>query len=454
VRTANHGVIRYHARWVLPIARPPIAHATVAVDGSRIVYVGPRDGAPPGADSELGDAVLMPGLVNVHTHLELTTFRGFLERLPFRDWIVGVQRAKERVMSSASFLDAARLGLEEGLRAGITTYADTCDSGAALHAMRELYVRGIVYQEVFGPAPDACAASMAELAARLAALRAAASPLQRVGVSPHAPYTVSAPLFRAVASLAQRGALPVAVHVAESEAEREYVTHGRGPFADALRGRGIPVDARGMSSVQLLAECGVLETKPLLIHCVHVDARDVDAMARADCAVAHCPVSNAKLGHGVAPLGAMLDAGLRVGLGSDSVASNNRMDLLEEGRLAALLQRSAARDAALISSAQALELATVGGARALGLDAEIGTLEVGKAADLAAFPLEGERGVPVYAPEDALLHAVGARPARLVTVAGVERVRDGVVHGADPAVRDRVAAAARALARHAGSPLS
>ncbi len=442
-------MIRYHARWVLPIARPAIAHGTVAVEGSRIAYVGPRDGAPPGMDDELGEAVLMPGLVNVHTHLELTAFRGYLERLAFREWIATLQCAKERVMTPASFLDAARLGIEEGLRAGITTYADTCDSGAALRAMREMRVRGIVYQEVFGPDPNAHAASMAALLDRWTVLRADAGPLQRVGVSPHAPYTVSVPLFRAVAELARREDLAVAIHVAESAAEQAFVTRGSGPFADALRARGIPVRARGCSSIALLERSGVLELHPLLIHCVRVDEQDIACMAKHDCAVAHCPVSNAKLGHGVAPLGAMREAGLRVGLGSDSVGSNNRMDLLAEARAGVLMHRATMRDAGFLPAAEALALSTMGGARALGLDAAIGTLEVGKEADLAAFALDGAAAVPVYAPEDALVHAVGAGPrdARLVTVAGVELVRDGVVHGADPSVRERVAETARALAQ-------
>ncbi len=168
-------MIRYHARWVLPITAPPIRDGTVVELGGRIVYVGSRDGAPGGADHDLGECALIPGLVNAHTHLELTVFRGLLEKLSFREWIVCLQGAKVEVMTVERFLDSARWGLAEGVRAGITTYADTCDSGVALEAMRERGVRGIMYQEVFSPSPEPAAvreaaAALAERLARLVVL--------------------------------------------------------------------------------------------------------------------------------------------------------------------------------------------------------------------------------------------------------------------------------------------
>src|SRR5687767_4208283 len=132
----------FHARWVLPISRPPIEHGTVGVHDGRIGYVGPRDGAPEGGATELGDSILLPGLVNAHTHLELTVMRGFLEELSFREWILGLTTARRAVLSSDDLLDSARAGILEGLRAGITTYADTSESGVTLEAMNELGVRG------------------------------------------------------------------------------------------------------------------------------------------------------------------------------------------------------------------------------------------------------------------------------------------------------------------------
>jgi cytosine/adenosine deaminase-related metal-dependent hydrolase len=438
-------VIRYRARHVLPITAPPLAHGVVAVEGDRIVYVGPASAAPPGDEVDLGDTALLPGLVNAHTHLELTAMRGFLEDLDFRSWILRLTSAKRAVLSRDMLLDAARYGIEEGLRRGITTFADTCDSGVAFDAMREYRVRGVMYQEAFGPDPSQCAASLAELRAKVEPLRALETPLVRVGVSPHAPYTVSDALFTAVASYARDESLPIAIHIAESELEHDLVVRGAGAFADGLRARGIAVARRARSPIELLSSLEVLAARPLLIHCVRVDETDIATIARTRCTIAHCPASNAKLGHGIAPLVDFVDAGIAVGLGSDSVASNNRMDLLEEARFAALLQRARVSAFGAVGPAAALSLATLGGARALGLDHEIGSLEVGKAADLAAFPLEFL--APTHDPIAAAVFALPGTSASFVSVAGRELVRDGVLVTQDHALGDRIQASANTLQR-------
>jgi len=438
-------MIRYHARWVLPISRPPIESSTVVEHDGRIVFVGRRSDAPPGIDVDLGDVALLPGLVNVHTHLELTVMRGFLEDLTFRSWITRLTRARRAVLSPAALVDSARAGIAEGLLAGVTTYADTNDSGAPFRAMREMGVRGIAFQEVFGPDPAQCAESLAMLRAKIDAIRPEETSLVRVGASPHAPYSVSDALFEATAAYARHERLPVAVHIAESEDESRFVQHAVGLWAEDHRGRGIPTVVRGASPIRMLERTRVLDVRPLLIHCVRADEEDIAAIARHDCAVAHCPASNAKLGHGVAPLVGFLEAGVRVGLGSDSVASNNRMDLLDEARLAILMQRATLRRHDVVTAAAALELATLGGARALGLDGEIGSLDVGKAADLSAFPLHQARSVPVYDPATALVFSGSGLAATFVAVAGRPLVRDGHLVG-DAADAPTIHAAARALA--------
>ena len=417
-------MIRYHARWVLPISRPAILGGTVAEHDGRIAFVGERSGAPDGADVDLGDVALLPGLVNAHTHLELTVMRGFLEDLDFRSWIFRLTRARREALAPAALLDSARFGIAEGLLAGITTYADTNDSGAPFRAMLEMGVRGISYQEVFGPDPAQCADSLAGLRAKVDALRGQATALVRAGVSPHAPYSVCDALFEGTAAFAIQEGLPVAVHIAESAEESSLVQHALGGWADSHRSRGIEVVPRADSPIRLLERVGVLDARPLLIHCVRVDSGDVAAIARHDCAIAHCPASNAKLGHGIAPLTEFLRAGIRVGIGSDSVASNNRMDLLDEARLGVLMQRARTAQFNAISAGEALELATLGGARALGLESEIGSLDVGKSADLAAFPLDVPRSVPVYDPASALVFAASGRMATFVAVAGRPLVRD------------------------------
>jgi cytosine/adenosine deaminase-related metal-dependent hydrolase len=382
--------------------------------------------------------------VDAHTHLELTVMRGFLEDLSFDRWIIRLNGVKRAVLDRERMLDSARLGILEGLRAGITTYADTCDSGVAFDAMLEAGVRGIMYQEVFGPDPAESERSLAGLREKVAALRPRQTPLVRVGVSPHAPYTVSDPLYAAVARYARAENLPVAVHIAESEVEQAMVERGEGIFADGQRKRGLPVAPRARSSIALIAREGILETGALLIHCVRLDAEDIALVARSSCGIAHCPVSNAKLGNGVSPVLEMHAAGVTIGLGSDSVASNNRMDLFAEARTAVLAQRARLGRHDALCARDVLHFATLGGARALGLERETGSLEPGKSADLAAFPLDA-CSAPVHDPEAAAVFSLPGTPAALVTVAGRELVREGQVLAGDPMLRERVERSACAM---------
>src|SRR5439155_346953 len=231
--------------------------------------------------------------------------------------------------------------------------------------------------------------------------------------SPHAPYTVSEPLYRATAELARRERLPVAVHLAESREETALVRDGAGPFADGLRARGIPVPAHNCTPVQYLSRLGVLQraTGWLCIHCVQVDGPDIESLRNAGAAVALCPRSNRAHGHGTAPLPLFRRAGLAVGFGTDSVVSTGDVDLWSEAGAAGL------------EGSEALRMLTLDGARALGLDAEIGSLDVGKQADLAVFastalrPAPGKRARHPASPRsgpagDARVHGGGGAVAR------------------------------------------
>ncbi len=438
--------MRYHARWVLPITQPPVENGTVVESDGLIIYVGPRSGAPPGEDTDLGEAILLPGLVNTHTHLELTAMRGFLENCQFTEWIDKLRQSRNEVMDAEALLDSARLGIVEGVEAGITTYADTSSSGVVMQAMRDAGVRGIMYQEVFAPDPVNAETAIRELEDRVESLQAGQTELVTLGVSPHAPYTVSDPLYDAAARFANSRQLPLAMHIAESEAELDLVAKGTGEFADRWKRRGIAVSIRSRSPIALLEDRGALDRGPLLIHCVRVDADDIEIMARRRCSVAHCPASNAKFGHGIAPLLPLLAAGIRVGIGSDSVASNNRMDILDEARLSVLIHRAATRRHDAFGAHDALQLATIGGARALGLDSRVGSLEVGKDADLAAFRIDIPRTIPTGDPYSAAIFALPGRSAEIVTVKGRVLVERGRVLAADKALADRVRAVGAALA--------
>ena len=438
--------MRYHARWVLPITQPPLQNATVVESDGIITYVGPRDGAPPGADYDLGESILMPGLVNTHTHLELTAMRGFLEGLSFSDWIDRLRASRNAVLNGEMLLDSARFGILEGLEAGITTYADTCSTGVVMQAMRELGVRGIMYQETFGPDPSHAEAAMTELRARIEKLEPQQTDLVKLGISPHAPYTVSDALYSATAKLAHGKKLALAMHIAESKAEHDIVVNGSGDFAERWRKRGIAVTKRARSPIDLLDRLGVLDTPSLLIHCVRVDDADITTIARRRCAVAHCPASNAKFGHGIAPIIPLMQAGIEVGIGSDSVASNNRMDILDEARLAVLVHRAAAQRHDAFGAHEALELATLGGARALGIADRVGSLDVGKDADLAAFRIDTPRTTPTGDPYSAAVFALPGRSAELTVVKGKVLASGGRAGARDNALVERVRAAGTALA--------
>ncbi|MFL5548889.1 MAG: amidohydrolase family protein [Gemmatimonadaceae bacterium] len=437
--------MRYHARWVLPITQPPIENGTVVEREGLITYVGSRAEAPAGEDQDLGDAILLPGLINTHTHLELTAMRGFLEDCRFAEWIDRLRQSRNEILDTSLLLDSARLGIIEGLEAGITSYADTCSSGVALYAMRELGVRGIMYQEVFGPDPSQAGIAMQDLEDRIGKLSAEQTDLVSLGVSPHAPYTVSDPLYAAAAKFARSLRLPLAMHIAESEPEHDLVTKGTGDFAARWTRRGIPATRRARSPIALLEKHDALGSDALLIHCVRVDDADIATIARHDCSVAHCPASNAKFGHGIAPLLPLVDAGVRVGIGSDSVASNNRMDILDEARLAVLIHRAATTRHDTFGAHQALELATIGGARALRIDSRVGSLEVGKDADLAAFRVDIPRTTPVGDPYSAAIFALPGRSAEMVTVRGRLLVQRGRALASDASLNDRVRNAGIAL---------
>jgi len=220
---------------------------------------------------------------------------------------------------------------------------------------------------------------MAELEATVRPLRRLEGAQLRLGVSPHAPYTVSAPLYGAVAEFARLEHLPIAVHIAESQEETTFVRDGDGPFATALRARGIPLEPKRCSPVAYLVELGVIRVGALCIHCVQVDAADLALLKLTGAAVAHCPRSNAAHHHGRAPLAEFRTVGIPVGLGTDSVVSVGDLDLWAEAEAAGLIGNDA------------LRALTIEGARALGWEAEIGSLEVGKAADLAVFPFAALR---------------------------------------------------------------
>jgi len=433
----------YSGRWVLPIISPVIEYGAIAFEGSQILGVGPQaeivSKFPEAHIQDFGDAAILPGLVNAHSHLELTVMRGFLEREEndFFAWLRKLTLAR-LAMTGEDLLVSATCGAIEAARAGVTCVGDASSvASQAIGALRVVGLRGIVYQESFGPDPSFAAENVAKLRDQISELRALENAVVGIGVSPHAPYTVSGPQLELISRLAIDENLPVMMHAAESESERLFMLEGQGGFADKLRARGIEWEAPGISTIQYLSRHGVLETGPLFAHCINVDERDLELIKQSSAGIAHCPKSNAKLGHGRAPFAEFIKRDLNVGLGSDSMASNNACDMLEEGRFAALLARlpSDSDDSFrkgrmpapdLISAEEALYAATLGGARALRLN-EIGALAVGMQADITVVNLNGAHQQPARDPATSLVFASSGRDVLLTMVAGKEIYRDGHV---------------------------
>ncbi len=429
--------ILYSARWVLPIASPSIEEGAIAIDGSQITDVGTRASLigkyPEAKVHNYPGAVILPGLINAHSHLELTAMRGFLEseESDFTGWLRKLTVARLEFMTSEDRYVSAAWGAIEAVRAGVTALADASDCGyESMNALRDVGMRGLVFQESFGPDPRLADDNFSKLTDKIARLEELETPQVKVGLSPHAPYTVCGRQLELISEFALTEELPVMMHAAESIAEEMLLREGRGTFAEALANRGIEWHAPGLSTVQYLKRHCVLQTRPLLAHCIRVDNADIETLKESGARIAHCPKSNAKLGHGRAPFSVFLDRGIAVGLGSDSVASNNTCDILEEARFATLLARSEIDQVdgqRMLVATDALHAATTGGARALGLEDQTGELRAGLQADFAVVSLAGAHQLPSYDPISTLIFASSGRDVVLTVVAGREVFSAGKV---------------------------
>ena len=413
----------YAARWILPIDGPPVSSGEVVVEDGMIAAIRPRQ-TPANQCRDFGDAVLMPGLVNAHTHLELSVLRGFLEDVPFFPWIRALTAAKAS-LTPGDWLHSARLGAMECIRAGITTVGDNTDAGVTMRILAESGMRGTVYQELFGiDDREPVAPILSALDEKIAAHRRLESGRVRVGVSPHALYTIRPALFAALRDYLQAEQLPTSIHVAESPSESRLIEQGAGEFAEMFARRGITWQSPRLTPTQYANSLGALTPQSLAIHCVHQTLEDTAQLAASGAAIIHCPKSNAKLGAGVAPLARWLRTdGLRVGLGTDSAVSNNAQDLWEEMRFALLLQRAVTEEVEIVTAAQILRLATLGGAEAMGLSDRTGSLAPGKRADLIAVRLNSPHIFPAIDPYAALVYSARADDV-LLTVCDWEVLYD------------------------------
>lgn len=419
------------ARYVLPVSAPHIEDGAVLVRGDRIEAVGTRAelaaAHPDEPVHDFGLAVLMPGFVDLHTHLEYSVFRGAVDDVPYTSWKMQVSQKQER-LGQQDWADSAVLGAMEALGSGITTVADITRSGYSLDAARQSGLGGVFYREVSTMDKSKVAARMSEAVEDIEKWQAAAdgTPIE-VGIAPHSPYTCHPSLFEAAADLAITRGLPAAIHLAGSKDEYDFVRYGSSALAQDFREqsgwRDVAWMPTGVSPVRYLLQWGLLKVPRLLaVHCVQVDEDDIAVLADNGVAIAHCPRCNAKLGMGIAPLPLFFEHGITVGLGTDSPASNNTVDPFDEMRIGLLLQRGVSGESDFFRYFTArtfIRLATIWGARALGLEDEVGSLEPGKRADMIAVDLSSSpHMVPTADPYSALVHAANQKDISMTMVAG------------------------------------
>ncbi|MDX9884807.1 TRZ/ATZ family hydrolase [Thauera sp.] len=406
------------ARWLVPVepAGVVLDHHAVAIRDGLIVAVLPQAQASARFRAtttvDLPRHLLMPGMVNLHVHAAMNLMRGIADDLPLMRWLQeAIWPTEARHVSAAFVRDGTRLAAAEMLRGGITTCNDMYfHPEAAAEAFAEMGMRAVVglvmldFPTSFASDPDDYLRK--GLAARD---QWQGHPLIGFSIAPHAPYTVSDASFGRVLAMANELALPIHLHVHETAREIE----------DSLA-------LHGVRPLSRLARLGVLGENLIGVHAVHLDDADLDLLVRHDCSVAHCPTSNMKLASGIAPVPRLLGAGLRVGLGTDGAASNNRLDLIQEMRHAALLAKLGSMDASALPAHAALRMATLAGARALGLGDRIGSIESGKFADLCAVDFGTLDCQPCFEPVSHLVYVAGREHVSHVWVNGETRVDKGI----------------------------
>lgn len=428
-----HADLLIHADWILPVdaADSTLAHHSLAIDGARIAALLPRAEAEQQIEArqvlDLPGHVLIPGLINAHTHSPMTLLRGLADDLPLMTWLHDhIWPAEGRWVDTEFVADGTRLALLEMLRGGVTCfndmyfYPEVTAQVAADAGMRVL--AGMIVVDF----PTRYAASADEYLRRGLALhdRYRAHPLVRPAFAPHSTYAVAEAPLRRVRTLADELEVQVHIHLHETadEVQQAVRAHGERPLAR--------LDRVGLLGPQLVA-----------IHMTQLEDAEIERLAEAGAHVVHCPESNLKLASGFCPVARLLDAGVNVALGTDGAASNNDLNLLAEMRTAALLAKGVAGSPSAVPAEKAVRMATLNGAKALGIDAETGSLEPGKAADVVALDLGDPHTQPLYHACSQMVYAASSHQVTQVWINGRQVVRDREPITLEP---DAILAAARA----------
>jgi len=405
------------AGWIIPVdpARTVLAdHAIVVMDGcirELLPIDASRERYPAARRTTLPGHALIPGLINLHTHAAMALMRGLADDRALMDWLQNHIWPVETRLVSADFVrDGTLLACAEMLRGGITCFNDMYfhpeAAGRAALAAGMRAALGIIVIEM----PSAYAADAQDYISKGLATRDELrnERLLSFCIAPHAPYTVGDKAFERIAMLQGVLDLPLHIHLHETrdEVEQSLARHGARP-------------------ISRLQRFGLVDANLIAVHAVHLDEKEMALLASAGCHVAHCPSSNLKLASGIAAPARLLQAGVNVGLGTDGAASNNRLDVFTEMRMAALLAKGSAGDPTVLPAHTALEMATVRAARALGIDDRVGTLAPGKCADMTAVDLGALELQPCYDPVSHLVYAAGREHVSHVWVDGELLVDDG-----------------------------
>lgn len=422
------------SRYVIPVSAPHIENGAILVRDGNIVEVGSANRLktlyPDEPTKDFGLAALMPGFVDAHTHLEYSAMRGLINDAPFAAWKMHIAE-KEKLFNAEDWDDSALFGALEAIKCGITTVADITGTGASFRAAKQVGLRAVIYREVGTMDRREVESSLKQAFADIEEWRASATERQQIGIAPSALFTCHPLIFEGVARYAMDGT-PVALHLAGSREEYEFIRYGSSPFSvhsvEQERGYGIDVPpwlATGASPVRYILNWGVFEAPNVLaIHCVQVDEADIEKLAEYNVSIAICPRCNAQLAMGVAPLTKFQQAGITVGLGTDSPAAIDSTDPFAEMRTGLLLQRATGNRQSFIKASEMLEIATLGSAKALGIDDQVGSLEAGKKADIIAVDLSSSSQAPTHDPGQTVLFT--AHPENIMmTMIGGDILYDG-----------------------------
>ena len=413
---------------------PLIKHGAVAVKGRRIAAVGQAAELlkkyRPRKTIDAGRALVMPGLINTHTHAAMAYFRGLADDLPLKDWLEKhIWPAEAKYVDPKFARGSSRLAILEMIKSGTTCFNDMYFFEEETAAVAEAAgIRAVLGEGILDFATPSCDTAARALAKTAALARDyEKSELISAAFAPHSVYTCAAGILHKIMEEAARLDLPLHIHLSETKREVEecVLKHGSSPVAYADR-------------------LGLLSERTLIAHAVWVDDNDLEIIKARRSAISHNPKSNLKLASGIAPVKRMSEKGITLGLGTDGAGSNNTLDLFSEMRAAALIHKAAASDPTALPAIEVAGMATRGGARALGKDREIGSLETGKFADLITINLEAPHLSPLYKPFSQLIYCAGAADVNDVIINGRVIMRNREVLTMD---EERVLREARAFAK-------